>query len=261
MLTQFPGMTAMKTSTTLLLLAAAALVPIPATSASAATTHHTCRLPAYGAGTAYRPDLHGLDLDAHVDNPWFPLRPGTTFVYTGVQDGKPAVDVVDVSRATKRIDGVRTRVVHDRLYLNGALVERTTDYYAQDRCDNVWYFGEDTADLDAHGRVESRDGTWHAGVGRGQPGVFIQARPEMQRRFRQEWSPGQAEDSYRAIRRDEGVTVPAGRFTHTLRTEETDGIEPGVVDNKLYARGVGQLVEVTVRGDDPEPLRLVDVLR
>ena len=253
----------MKTSTTLVLAAATALVPlaVPSPSVAAATTHPRCTLPTYGAGTAYRPDLRGLRLRPHVDNPWFPLKPGTTWVYTGVKDGKQAIDVVQPSHATAIVDGVRARVVHDRLYLDGVLEERTTDYYAQDRCGNVWYLGEDTAQLDRKGRVLDRDGSWHAGVAGAQPGVFFQAQPEKGRRFRQEWAPGQAEDSFRAIRLGESVHVPYGTFGHALRTEETTALEPGIVDNKLYAPGVGMVAEMTVRGESPEVLRLVDVLR
>src|SRR3989441_2568257 len=88
---------------------------------------------------------------ARVDNPWFPLRPGTTLVYRGVKDGKPSRDVVHVTGQTRRIAGVTCTAVADRLYLGGRLEERTTDWYAQDKAGNVWYFGEATAELDAHG--------------------------------------------------------------------------------------------------------------
>ena len=234
--------------------------PAAASAAPSATTDHSCTLPTYGAGSAYRPDLRGLRLRPHVDNPWFPLRPGTTLVFQGSKDGKRAVDVFVVSHHTKTVYGVRTRVVEDRLYLNGVLEEKTTDYYSQDRCGNVWYLGEDTATLDSRGRVTDREGTWHAGTSKAQPGVYVQADPQLGRRFRQEWAPGQAEDTYRALRRGETVTVPAGRYSGTLRTEETTSLEPGAVDNKLYARGVGTVVEMSVRGG-AEVLKLVDVLR
>src|SRR2546430_9682891 len=86
------------------------------------------------------------DFVRRVDNPWFPLIPGTTFVYRGVKDGKSARDVYSVTSATKRIQGARCTAVRDRLYLTGRLEERTTDWYAQDRRGNVWYFGESTAE-------------------------------------------------------------------------------------------------------------------
>src|SRR4051794_36910245 len=92
---------------------------------------------------------------AHVDNPWFPLRPGTRYVYTGVKDGQPSRDVLVVTRRTRTVAGVPCVVVEDRLYLRGRLEERTSDWYSQDAHGNVWYFGEQTAELDRRGKVTS----------------------------------------------------------------------------------------------------------
>src|SRR5207302_3106277 len=82
---------------------------------------------------------------ARVDNAWFPLEPGTTYVYHGVKDGKPSRAVFTVTDKTKLIHGVRCTEIDDRLYLKGRLGERTKDWYAQDARGNVWYFGEATA--------------------------------------------------------------------------------------------------------------------
>jgi hypothetical protein len=139
------------------------------------------------------------------------------------------------------------------------LEERTSDYYAQDRCGNVWYFGEDTAELDAHGRVVSRDGSFHAGVGGAQPGVYMQAAPAVGRRFRQEWLAGQAEDTFRVLDLSAPVRVPYGTFRSPLRTQETTALEPAVVDEKYYVAGVGEVWEGSVRGAQ-EVLRLVEVI-
>src|SRR5690349_16556515 len=114
---------------------------------------------------------------ARVDNEWFPLRPGTRYVYIGEKDGKPSRDVVTVTHLTKSIDGVPCVVVHDRLYLRGRLGERTTDWYSQDSRGNVWYFGENTAVLDAHGHVTRTEGTWTAGINGARPGIYIPAHP------------------------------------------------------------------------------------
>src|SRR5262249_40408904 len=152
------------------------------------------------------------------------------------------------------------RIVEDRLYLNNVLHERTSDYYAQDRCGNVWYFGEDTAELDAHGRVVSTEGSFHAGVRGAQPGVFMQAHPQLGRKFRQEWFAGQAEDVFWAVDRNAKVTVPYGTFRHALRTLETTALEPGVLDTKYYVRGIGQVAELSLKGPR-EQLRLVEIIR
>src|SRR2546430_7132241 len=114
---------------------------------------------------------------SRVDNPWFPLVPGTTFVYRGVKDGKSARDVFTVAHATKTIQGVRCTAGQDRLYLARPLEERATDWYAQALRGNVWYFGESTAELDRSGRVAGPGGRWAARRGGGQAGIYTAARP------------------------------------------------------------------------------------
>jgi hypothetical protein len=240
--------------------AACAAVAVAVPDLAHASTAPSCALPVFGPGSSYHPAIHPADFSPDVTNGWFPLRPGRTYLYTGTKDGKKALDVVQVSPATRKIDGVVTRVVNDRLFLDNALQERTTDYYAQDKCGNVWYFGEDTATLDRNGHVTDRSGSFRAGLDGAQPGVYMQARPQMGRWFRQEWYRGQAEDRYRALSSSASVAVRYGRFYHALRTEERTNLEPGVVDNKYYVRGLGVVKELSVKGDT-EVLQLVDVLR
>jgi hypothetical protein len=237
--------------------AALALLGLSASSATAAGS--SCDLPVFGPGASYRPHITPTDFSPSVTNPFFPLTPGTTLVYTGTKDGKGALNLVLTTSRTRVIDGVTTRVVEDRLYLDNVLEERTSDYYAQDRCGNVWYFGEDTATLDAHGHVTSTEGSFHAGVGGARPGVFMQAHPTVGRRFRQEWYRGQAEDTFKVLRLSAPVTVPRGTFKHALKTEETTALEPDVVDNKYYAKGIGEVTEVSIRGP-LEELKLVEVI-
>jgi len=230
-------------------------------SASRPADHHpaTCVLPVFGPGSRYHPRINPKNFSPNVTNPWFPLKPGRTVVSTGVKDGLKALDLTVTTSRTKLVDGVRTRIVEDRLYLNNVLQERTSDYYAQDRCGNVWYFGEDTAELDARGRVVSTEGSFHAGVDGAQPGVFMQAHPQLGRKFRQEWYAGQAEDVFWAVQRHAKVTVPLGTFHNALRTLETTALEPGVVDTKYYVRGIGQVAELSLRGPT-ERLLLVEII-
>jgi hypothetical protein len=236
-------------------LVAAAVWVVPAS----AGVGSSCPLPRFGPGRSYHPHINPASFSPNVTNRLFPLTPGKTLVYTGTKDGKKALDLVVATSRTRRIDGVRTRVVEDRLYLNNVLSERTSDYYAQDRCGNVWYFGEDTAELDRHGHVVSTEGSFHAGVDGAQPGVFMQAHPQLGRRFRQEWYQGQAEDVFKVIDRSAPVTVPFGSFRHALRTEETNALEPDVLDNKYYVRGIGEVAELSVKGPR-ETLRLVEII-
>jgi len=219
----------------------------------------SCPLPEFGPGRDYLPQIEPANFSPDVTNPWFPLTPGRTLVYTGTKDGQKALDLVATTSRTKKIDGVTTRVVEDRLYLSNVLEERTSDYYAQDHCGNVWYFGEDTAELDRHGHVVSTEGSFHAGVDGAQPGVFMQAHPQVGRRFRQEWYQGHAEDVFKVIDHSAPVTVPYGSFGHALRTAETNALEPAVLDNKYYVKGIGEVAELAVKGPR-EAVRLLEII-
>ena len=193
-----------------------------------------------------------------IDNPWFPLKPGTTLVYEGVKDGKAQRDVFTVTHRTRVVGGVRCVVVSDRVFQGGHVVERTHDYYTQDAKGNVWYYGEDTAELDARGKVTSREGTWHAGVKGAKPGIFMPAHPRVGEHHRQEYYRGHAEDQFRVSSLNASITVPYGTFRHALRTKEWTRLEPGVVDSKYYVRGIGNVFEGSVKGPR-ETARLVSV--
>ncbi|GAA1652208.1 hypothetical protein GCM10009744_50120 [Kribbella alba] len=216
-------------------------------------------MPVFGTGSRYHPRFAPKDFTPNVTNAWFPLKIGRTLVSTGIKDGRKAINLFVTTSRTKVVAGVRTRVVEDRLYLNNVLHERTSDYYAQDRCGNVWYFGEDTAELDSRGRVVSTEGSFHAGVKGAQPGVFMQAQPQLGRKFRQEWYRGHAEDVFWVLNRRASVTVPFGTFRSALRTAETTALEPAVLDNKYYVKGIGQVAELSMKGPR-ESLRLVEII-
>ena len=194
-----------------------------------------------------------------VDNPWFPLKPGTTFIYKGTKDGQSGRDVVTVTNHTTRIRGVRCTAVDDRLSLHGRLAERTTDWYAQDAQGNVWYFGEATAELDKSGRVTSREGSWRAGVDGAQPGILMPAHPKVGQSFRQEYYEGHAEDHFAVVSVSASVVVPYTASAHALLTKEWTPLEPDTLDHKVYVRGIGLVREETIKGGD-ERWELNDLL-
>ncbi len=183
-----------------------------------------------------------------VTNQWFPLRPGTTYVYRGVKDGQASRELFTVTRSTKTIQGVRCTAVFDRLYLRSRLFERTTDWYAQDRHGAVWYFGERTAELDAHGRVTSTEGSWQSGLHGAKAGIYMSAHPRVGQSFRQELYVGHADDHFRVLSLNASVNVPYVSSRHALLTKEWTPLEPGVIDHKLYVRGIGTVEEETVTG-------------
>jgi hypothetical protein len=192
--------------------------------------------------------INPSDYVSRVTNPWFPLKPGTVYTYRGVKDGKPSGDVVTITSQTKMIQGVRTTVVRDRLFLAGRLEERTTDWYAQDKRGNVWYFGEATAELDRKARVTSTEGSWRAGVDGAQAGIYMPGQPRVGQSGLQELYRGHAEDHFRVLRLSASIRVPFITTTHALLTEEWTPLEPAVLDHKYYVRGIGVVKEASVKG-------------
>ncbi|HEX2448046.1 MAG TPA: hypothetical protein VHK26_07660, partial [Methyloceanibacter sp.] len=145
----------------------------------------------------------GIDLPNFVDgidNPLFPLEPGTTFTYESKSPDGEILERVEttVTQETKEILGVTCVVVDDKTFdANGNLLESTLDYFAQDEVGNVWYFGEDTRSFE-DGHV-SKEGSWLAGkhVPGGEiaePGIIMLASPEKGDFYKQELAPGVAED-------------------------------------------------------------------
>jgi hypothetical protein len=194
-----------------------------------------------------------------VTNPWFPLKPGQQRIYRGVKDGKPAYEVFAVTSETKTILGVRCVVVRDTLNLNGKLAEKTDDWYAQDKAGNVWYLGEQTATYKSNGAVESREGTWQAGVDGAKAGIYITSTPQLGVDYQQEYYKGQAEDHFVATDLSVPVKIPYGSFPKALRTKEFTPLEPGVIDHKYYVSGVGVVKEASE--DGAERLDLVSFKR
>jgi hypothetical protein len=143
---------------------------------------------------------------------------------------------------------VRCTAVRDRLYLAGRLEERTTDWYAQDRRGNVWYFGESTAELDRAGHVTSTEGSWQAGRDGAQAGIYMTAHPMVGQSRRQEFYKGHAEDHFAILTLHARVSVPFMTSNRALLTKEWTPLEPGTLDHKYYVRGIGNVKEVTVKG-------------
>jgi hypothetical protein len=145
------------------------------------------------------------------------------------------------------VAGVTCVVVHDVVLENGSPVEDTYDWYAQDAEGNVWYFGEDTKDLE-NGRVTTTKGSWEAGVDGAQPGIVMQADPRRGDPYRQEYLKGEAEDMGQVVRLNASVSVPSGTYEGVVVTREFTPLEPGIVEEKYFAPNVGFVYGRTVRG-------------
>ena len=212
---------------------------------------------ARGANSDYAPVLDPANFVAVIDNPYFPLPVGRTLVYQGVKDGQAQIDTVTVTNQTKVILGITATVVSDVATHNGTLLEKTFDYYAQDKQGTVWYLGEDTTAFLPNGKTDT-SGSFLAGVKGAQPGIIMEANPQIPDAYRQEFLLGEAEDTAWVVEVGGTVTVPYGKLRNTLVTLEATRLEPGAYDQKIYAPGVGIVSETALTGT-PETAVLVSV--
>jgi hypothetical protein len=205
----------------------------------------------------YAPTIDPANFVAMVDNPYWPLKPGTTFHYEGVRGTTPQTDDEVVTHQTKEILGVTCTVVRDTVSEHGTPVERTFDWYAQDTLGNVWYMGEDSLELKNGHFVKASD-SWESGVNGGQPGIIVPGNPHPGDAYRQEYyPPGQALDEARVLSLDGSIKVPYGKFDSVLVTSERSPLEPQT-EQKYYAPGIGEVEEHVVAGHHEE-FQLVSV--
>jgi len=176
-----------------------------------------------------------------IDNPYFSMPVGTTFVLES-SDGTE-VNTIEVTNRTKVIMGVTCTVVLDTVYVDGRVAEKTFDYFAQDNTGTVWYFGEASKEFDEEGGHVSREGSWLAGVNDALPGIIMEANPQVGDSYQQEIAPGIAEDQALVASLTGSTSVPYGSFSNLLVTEETSLLDPGTLEHKFYAFGIGLLQE------------------
>jgi len=216
-----------------------------AEAGAAATT--ACRIPQGSEQVRLNP----ADFTTRIDNPYWPMRPRSRWIYRETDpEGTKQRVVVTVTLRTKKIaNGITARVVRDVLTEDGKPVEVTDDWYAQDRCGNIWYLGEATKEYE-NGKVVSTEGSFEAGVDGAQPGIIMLARPKEGKRYRQEYYVGHAEDRAEVLSLKEQVQVPFGYFGKgkVLMTRDLNPREPKILEYKFYARGVGPVLAVGVSG-------------
>jgi hypothetical protein len=215
--------------------------------------------PGWVLHAAYSPSIEPANFVAGIDNRYFPLKPGTGFHYKGVRGATPQTDDMVVTRQTKQVLGVSCTVVRDTVSEHGKPIERTYDWYAQDKQGNVWYMGEESLELQ-NGRFVRASDSWQAGVNGAKPGIIMPGDPRPGDVYRQEYyRPGGALDQARVLVLGGNVQVPYGTFTRVLVTIEWSPVEPQL-EKKYYKAGIGEIREQVVQGGH-EGFQLVSVTR
>ena len=188
-------------------------------------------------------DLDKCTLLTAGRNTYFVLVPGYQIVLAEPDGEKKEEVFITVLDETETVDGVETRVVEEREYLNGGLKEVSRNFFTICReHGDVFYHGEDVDDYEG-GKVTGHGGAWRAGVKGARAGLMMAGRVEVGAKHYQEIAPGVAMDRAENVSVDETLETPAGEFSHCLKVVETSPLEPGSQSIKVYAPGVGMAVD------------------
>ena len=200
-----------------------------------------------------------------ITNPRFPLPPGRTLRYRS-EDGSEEI-LIEILSETREVAGLNCRVVRDRVYVDGLVIEDTFDWYAQDDAGNVWYMGEEVSDFtyDDQGALLSVEhpGAWEtlrdiAGIGvLALPGYIMPANPTLGLTYHQEYYKGDAEDYAEIDQVDAVIELEDGSTYTVIRSHDLSTLDATIDSFKYYAAGIGVVLE---EGQDGERVELVEVI-
>lgn len=196
-----------------------------------------------------------------IDNEWFPLKPGTRWVWKGAtQEGKERIPhsiVFTITDLTKVVNGVRTVVGWDRDYSDGELVEMELIFLAQDMEGNIWHLGQYSETFEEGEFVGGS--AWLAGLEGAKAGIWVKAKPRLGKpAYSMGFAPAPYswDDFAKTFKMGQKTCVPAGCFEDVLVTDEFEPGKPGAHQLKYYASGVGN-IRTGWRGEDADKEVLV----
>ena len=186
-----------------------------------------------------------------IDNEWYPLQPGTKWVFGGftTEGGKKVPHRLEftITDLTKEIQGVRTVVAWIADFSDDVLVEKEIAFYAQDNDGNVWYFGEHPEEYEEGQFVKAP--TWIAGYADAKAGIKMWADPQPGiPSYYQGWGPDVGWSDYAQVDQvGQETCSPLDCYTDVLVLAESSLDETDIYQIKYYARGIGE-VRVGWRG-------------
>jgi hypothetical protein len=190
----------------------------------------------------------------NLTNPYFPATPGKKYVYEGqTSEGLEHIEEQRLT-STKTILGITCIEVEFKAFLNGKLIERALDWYAQDNSGVVWYFGEAVDNYNTNGTLKDHNGSWEAGVDGAKPGTIMPANPQAGMPYREEYYFNHAEDRAEITGTGLTVTISFGNYTNCIKTRNWTELEPDLNENKFYAPGIGLVKEVDMKDNSETSL-------
>lgn len=204
-------------------------------------------------------------------NPYFPLNIGHRWEYGSSSERT----TLEIANETKLIEGVTCVVLRDLVYEDGQLVEATDDWFAAGRDGSSWYCGEEVKNYESfegdkppRAELIDTDGSFKHGRARDKAGIIMPAQPGVGQAYMEEFSLGNAEDVSEIL----SISYSYGAGTELDRlvprelaqrlcnrdcvvTKNYALLEPGVIELKYYARGIGFFLET--KPDEGTVLQLV----
>jgi hypothetical protein len=170
-------------------------------------------------------------------NPFFILEPGFQLSFAS-EDEKLVITVLD---ETVMIGKTKARVVEEREWTKGELIEVSRNYFAIcPKTKDVFYFGEEVDDY-KNGQIAGHSGAWSADHSGNKPGLIMPGNPVIGMKYYQEIAPRVAMDRTEVLSLTESLTTPAGTFENCLKTREGSALKPMERGTKIYAPGIGLL--------------------
>ena len=163
-----------------------------------------------------------------ITNPFLPITKFHRTVLKGIDGGQRLRIVRTLQHRTKAFryhhkrvraavvkDVVRDRKAHRR-------IEKTIDYFAQDKAGNVYYFGEDVNEYGRGGHV-THEGQWRLGRDTHTPGILMPAHPKLGDSFKSEAVPGITHETDHVVAVGKNERVAGHRYHHVIKVRENAG--------------------------------------
>ena len=180
-------------------------------------------------------DLSKCTLSTQGSSEYFILEPGFQLVLEGGNERL----VITVLDETIEIDGTQTRVVEEREWRNGELIEASRNFFSIcEQTEDVFYYGEEV-DMYSGGQLASHNGAWRAGEDNARPGLIMPGKPAVGMKYYQEIAPGVAMDRAEVLSLDQLFKTPAGDFPNSLNTQEGTALNLLEKEFKTYAPETG----------------------
>lgn len=176
-------------------------------------------------------------------NRYWGLKPGRYVVLGNIEPEGAEYVLITVLKETEIVDGIKTRVIEEREFKNGGLVEISRNFFAMAKeTGDVFYFGEDVADY-KNGEITGHGGQWRAGVDGARAGLYMPANPVVGMRYYMEIHPDVAMDRAEIFETGATVEAPKETFEQCLIVTESSPLEPDDDSYKRYAPGVGMIYD------------------